>query len=66
MIHSLPKPNHVHIVGDPGGERKFFLDGKELLLAEDGIDITGYDNPENLVEVHLTLLTPRVTMSPGI
>lgn len=58
---TTPDPNHVHI-----DRNKVLLDGHELLLKEDGILITGYDSPNELIEVHLTLVAPRVTMSPGI
>ena len=55
---TTPRPNRIVI-----GNNTVLLDGVELLLEEGGINITGYDNADELVRVELTLIDPQVVLN---
>lgn len=55
---TTPRPNRLVI-----GNNAVFLDGVELLLEAGSINITGYDNADELVRVDLTLIDPQVVVN---
>ena len=55
---TTPRPNRLVIENNA-----VFLDGVELLLEAGGINITGYDNINELVRVELTLIDPQVVVN---